>query len=85
MADTEFFDLDDDDWTEISTGGPTGYIKNNGPRVMKFIEAAIAPSANDKEGHQLDPKNSVRYTLFSTQKVFARSNSGRSTVAVTPD
>lgn len=85
MSDTEFFDIDDDDWTEISTGGVTGYIKNSGPRRLQFIEAAVAPSSADAEGNPLDPQQSVRYTMFGSQKVFARSANGKSRVAVTPD
>ena len=85
MADTEFFDLDDDDWTEISTGGSDGLITTN-ERGIVCVEAASAPSSDSKDGHMLaGSPDFIRYSLGGSQKIFARSRSGQTAVTVTPD
>lgn len=84
VAQTSFVKINKDDWTEISTPGPTAFITNSSVGEVRYVEATVKPDASITTGHLLHPNDQMTYSVVPGNKIFARTIQGFGSIAVSP-
>lgn len=84
MADTIEVTVNDTEWTDVSTGGLTGFMTNKGSKRVFYREDNADPTASVAVGHELMSKASINFSLSGSQKVWVRSAGGLGKIIVTP-
>ncbi len=84
MADTVLTVIGNTAWTEVQQG-TAGTISNTSEKDVFLLEDTVQPSANIQLGYKLRPGLEASYTLDAGQKVFARGEIPKVTLAVTEE
>jgi len=84
MAGTIFIDIPAGPWIEVSAGIPVGFLTNEGPENLKYVELVTQPLVTQRRGHTLHPRDSISFSIVAPNKLWVIVFKEKNIVAVTP-